>query len=83
MASEDKQARLEFRRAALKSAYKAYLDIQSGQAQSYTVGSRTITKHNIEDLHRIINSMEKEIDALEAELNGRSRCAVAVVPMEW
>lgn len=84
MAIKDKEAQLEFRRAALEGAYNAYLEIQSGQAQSYTIGSRTITKHNIEQLYTIIQKMEKEVESLENEISrGSNRCAVAVIPTDW
>ena len=78
------EARLEFRRAALDEARKAYLEIMKGQAQSYAIGSRNITKHNISELWDIIVDMEKEVDGLEAVLAGGSRRkAVGVIPRDW
>lgn len=81
---EELTARLEFRRGALIEARAAYLDILRGRAQSYAIGSRNITKHNISELWDIITDLEKEVDGLEAILNGGSRRkAVGVVLRDW
>lgn len=83
MDKNELNARLEFRRAALDEARAAYLDILGGRAQSYAIGSRNITKHNITELGRIIANLEKEVDALEAMLAGGSRRkAVGVIPRD-
>ena len=76
--------RLEFRRAALDEARAAYLDIMKGRAQSYAIGSRNITKHNISELWDIIVDLEKEVDSMENVLAGGSRRkAVGVIPRDW
>lgn len=81
---EELATRLEFRRAALDEARAAYLEIMKGRAQSYAIGSRNITKHNISELWDIITDLEKEVDGLEAVLNGGSRRkAVGVVMRDW
>lgn len=81
---EELQARLEFRQAALDEARAAYLDIMRGRAQSYAIGTRNITKHNISDLWDIITDLEKEVDGLKAALNGgKKRKAVGVVLRDW
>lgn len=81
---EELTARLEFRRAALDEARAAYLEIMKGRAQSYAIGSRNITKHNISELWDIITDLEKEVDGLIALLCGRSpRKAVGVVLRDW
>lgn len=83
MSREELTARLEFRRAALEEARAAYLDILSGRAQSYAIGSRNITKHNISVLMDAITKLEKEVDALAAMLAGGSRRkAVGVIPRD-
>ena len=73
--------RLENRKKALEAAWEAYHDILNGRAQSYTIGTRTITKHNLADLVEIIERFEKETDELEAALlnGGKRRKAVGVV----
>lgn len=79
------RARLEFRRAALEEARKAYLALLTGQAQSYTIGSRTIQKFQLPQLKDEIEDLEKEVDALEEQLNGqrKPRKAVGVVPRDF
>lgn len=78
------QKRIEHRRTALDAAYNAYNALLSGQVQSYTIGSRNLTRLNLSELEQTISKLEKEIDSLEAELRGsRRRKAVAVVPMDW
>lgn len=75
---------LEFRKAVLNEARSAYIDILKGRAQSYAIGSRNITKHNLNDLLGIIEKMEKEVNELEAVLNGgKRRKAVGIVPRDW
>ena len=81
---KDLESRLEFRRAALEEAMAAYLDIMKGRAQSYAIGSRNITKHNIRELMDIITDLENEVDALEAMLaGGKRRKAVGAIPRDW
>ena len=78
------ESRLDFRRAALDEARAAYLDILGGRAQSYAIGSRNITKHNLSELWDMITDLEKEVDGLEAVLNGGSRRkAVGIIPRDW
>ena len=78
------RSRLEFRRKALSEAQEAYLEILKGRAQSYTIGSRNITKHNLDELWTIIKDMEKEVDNLEAALcGGARRKSVGVVLRDW
>ena len=78
------EARLEFRRAALDEARAAYLDIMKGRAQSYAIGSRNITKHNISELWDIIVDIEKEVDSMENILAGGSRRkSVGAIIRDW
>lgn len=81
---ESIRRKLEFRRAALEEARKAYLELLSGRVKSYTVGTRTLTYHDLPELDKIIEKMEKEVDALEGQLctcgRQKPRKAVGVVP---
>ena len=77
-------ARLEFRRAALKELRKAYLELVGGQVLSYTIGSRNLTKIDLTKLKDEIDAMEKEVDELAALAAGRTRRkAVGVVPRDY
>lgn len=76
--------RLDFRRTALKAAREAYTALLSGQVQSYAIGSRNLTRLDLEKLKKEIDQLEKEIDELTAKLTGKSRRkAVGVVPRDW
>ena len=78
------QARLEFRKNALNAARTAYVALLEGQAQSYSIGSRNLTKFDLPKLKEEITSLEKEVDGLEAVLSGgKRRKAVGVVPRDW
>lgn len=85
MASKtDIKERLEFRRTSLKVAREAYVALLSGQVQSYAIGSRNLTRLDLEKLKAEIDALEKEIDELTAQLNGGyRRRAVGVVPRDW
>lgn len=72
--------RLEFRQAALKSARAAYLALLNGQAKSYTIGSRQLTRLDLPQLKKEIGDLERECDSLENQIDGgRSRTAVGIV----
>ena len=78
------KARLEFRKDALQKLRAAYIALVDGGVQSYSVGSRTLTRLDLSRLSEEIKRLEKEIDGLEEQLRGgRARKAVAVVPRDW
>lgn len=66
----------------LREAYKALI---TGQVQSYTIGSRSLTRLNLPDLKNEIKEIETEIDGLEEQLNGsgKARKAVGVIPRDF
>ena len=66
----------------LREAYKALI---TGQVQSYTIGSRSLTRLNLPDLKNEIREIETEIDCLEEQLRsgGKARKAVGVVPRDF
>ena len=79
----DIQEKISFRREALTAAREAYKALLSGQVQSYAIGSRNLTRLDLEKLKTEINELEKEIDELTAKLNGGyRRRAVGVVPRD-
>lgn len=76
--------RLNFRKTALTAARQAYTALLSGQVQSYAIGSRNLTRLDLEKLKKEINGLEKECDELEASISGKPRRrAVGVVPHDW
>lgn len=78
------RARLEFRKAALTKLREAYLALLDGGVKSYSLENRSLTRLDLPDLKKAIEDMEKEIDELEALLQGRkSRRSFAVIPTDW
>lgn len=76
--------RLKLKRDQLDLAMDGYTSLLSGMAQSYSIGSRNITKLNINDLERVISNLEKEIETIENQLSGRKpRKAVGVIPRDF
>jgi hypothetical protein len=55
-----------------------------GGAQSYTLGTRSLTRANLSDIRTMINALENEISELEGlEAGKKPRKAVAVVPRDF
>lgn len=82
--NKELQERIEFRKTALKAAREAYTALLSGQVQSYTIGSRNLTRLDLEKLKKEIDGLEKEIDELTAKaIGGARRRALGVVPRDW
>jgi len=85
---QDLKARLEFRKAALQEARDAYVALLNGRAQSYTIGSRSLTRLDLDKLKDQINALEKECAALEGQIDsyamgGKARKAVGIVLRDW
>lgn len=81
---EEKKADLEFHKTALKSLRAAYLALVDGGVQSYSIGSRSLSKLDIGKIKEEIEYHKKEISALEAELSGRARRrAMGFVVRDW
>lgn len=81
---EELVAQLQFHKTARDAAQTAYIALLNGQVQSYSIGSRNLTKLDLGRLREEISYHQKEINGLTAELNGRKRRrAVGVVPRDW
>ena len=53
-------------------------------AQSYSLGSRNLTRANLSEIRKMIDQLEDEIDQLAAKVSGRKpRKAFAVVPRDF
>lgn len=77
------KARLEMKKTQLTAAYEAYTGLLQGNAKSYTIGSRSVTKLDLPQLEKTISALEKEVDELEAVVNGgRRQRAVGVIPRD-
>lgn len=65
--------RLERKQAQLEAAYNAYTALLKGGVQSYTIGSRSLTRLDLPSLEETIAKLEQEIDMLEGQIAGRSQ----------
>lgn len=79
MRIEKLKVQLEAKKRRLDLYLAAEETILSG-AQSYTIGSRTLTRADIDAIRKVISGLENEIASMEAELNGagRRRCMRAL-----
>ena len=78
------QLDIEFHKSAKKKLQEAYLAIAEGGVQQYSIGSRSLTKHDLEKIRTEIAGHDKAIGELTAILNGKGRRrAVGIVPRDW
>ena len=78
------QLDIAFHKSAKQALQQAYLAIADGGVQSYSIGSRSLTKHDLEKIRAEIAEHDKAIAELTAALNGRGRRrAVGIVPRDW
>ena len=76
--------RIRFRRTALKELRNAYIGLVDGRHKSYTIGPRTLTRLDLDELAKEIRQMENELDAMESQATGGgSRRIVGVIPRGW
>ena len=76
--------KIAFDEAALEQLQAAYLALISGQVQSYSIGSRSLTRFSLPDLKDEMEALEQEIDELEGMLcGGKRRKAMGVIPRDW
>ena len=84
MNRERLKKRIEVKEKALDAAYLAYQSLMEGNVQRYVLGSRELTKLDLEKLGNEITKLENELEELESLLNGGARKkAVAVIPRDW
>ena len=78
------QERYDFHIAAAKELRKAYIALVNGGVQSYTIGSRSLSKFDLQKITAEIKDHEKQADSLAAQLRGGGRRkAVGIVPQDW
>lgn len=84
MTKTEMQEKITFHKAALAALRNAYLALADGGVQSYSIGSRSLTKFDLGKISEEIAGHEKAINELHAVMNGRSRRrAVGIVPRDW
>lgn len=84
MTRADAQEKLTFHRSAVSKLREAYLALADGGVQSYTIGSRSLTKFDLAKISEEIADHEKAISEMESVLSGGSRRrAVGALIRDW
>lgn len=84
MTRTEMREKLAFHKTAVSKLREAYLALADGGVQSYTIGSRSLTKFDLAKITEEIAAHEKAISEMEAALLGGSRRrAVGVVIRDW
>lgn len=82
MKNEKIKSRLETYKERLKLYIKAEAAILDG-AQSYSIGSRHLTRADLAEIRKMISTLEDGIDELESELSyGSRRKCIRVIPRD-
>lgn len=68
MATKD---RLEKAKQRLDAYYEAEMAVLAGQ--EYKIGTRSLTRANLEEIRAAIDNLEKQVDQLTAAVNGKGR----------
>lgn len=74
-----KKERLERYKRQREAYIKAEEKILSG-AQSYTIGSRTVTRANLSEITKMITHLDNQIDRLES--TGGKRASYRIIPRD-
>ena len=76
------ETRLNSYKTRLDLYIKAEAAILEG-AQSYSIGSRNLTRADLAEIRKMITTLEKGVDELEAALAGNGRRkAVRIIPRD-
>lgn len=77
---------IETRLKQYKERYELYLKAEAAileGAQSYSIGSRHLTRADLAEIRKMITTLEDAIDELEAEAAGGSRRkCIRVIPRD-
>jgi outer membrane murein-binding lipoprotein Lpp len=63
--------RLEKAKQRLDAYYEAEMAVLAGQ--EYKIGTRSLTRANLEEIRAAIDNLEKQVDQLTAAVNGKGR----------
>ena len=73
--------RLTRAKERLNAYYDAELAVLSGQ--SYSMGSRTLTRANLTEIRKAIKELEAQVDELESAATGKGyRKAIPIIPRD-
>lgn len=78
------QADLDFHKSAKEKLQAAYLALADGGVQSYSIGSRSLTKFDLSKISEEIQAHQKAINELTLVMGGMARRkAVGIIPRDW
>jgi hypothetical protein len=78
------QQRLTYWTEVYEKLQDAYVKLVEGGVKSYTIDDRQLTRFDIPDLLKQMETAEEKIDELSAALEGkRPRKAFGVIPRDW
>ena len=78
------QQRLTYWTEVYEKLQDAYVKLVEGGVKSYTIDDRQLTRFDIPDLVKQMETAEEKIDELSAALEGkRPRKAFGVIPRDW
>ena len=78
------QQRLTYWTEVYEKLQDAYVKLVEGGVKSYTIDDRQLTRFDIPDLLKHMETAEEKIDELSAALEGkRPRKAFGIIPRDW
>lgn len=81
---EEIKIRIAFHVDAVQKLRAAYISLVDSGVQSYSIGSRSLTRWDIKTIMDEIKEHESAIDELEGMLcGGKRRKALGVIPRDW
>lgn len=73
--------RLEKAKVRLNAYYEAEMQVLAGQ--EYRIGTRSLTRADLQEIRKAIHSLENLVEELEAQVNGQgSRKAFRITPRD-
>jgi hypothetical protein len=68
----------------LENLYRAYEKLtENGGVHQYAIGSRSLTRADLQTIRAEIEVLEAKLDALEIVLAGRGRRGYRIIPRDW
>lgn len=84
MKREEAKALYKYYCKLIEQLTKAKIALIESGVKSYTIGDRSLTRHDIKDLTAELDDAIKKRAMYEAIMNGRRpRKAVGVIPRDW
>ena len=85
MNKDEMRAKIAFHRDAIEKLRKAYITLADAGIQSYSIGSRSLSRLDMSKITEEIAEHERQIANIESALQngGKRRRAVGVVLRDW